>query len=466
MEAPDLLTLGNRRIFNNDSFRGDQLRICQTVLDDKEVFVVQHTGFGKSLTYQLPAVVSRGVTVVISPLVSLMHDQVQALKAKNISALQYTSDMSDADRFCAIDVIRRSRIQLLYVAPEALMGEGHLQKALAELWHNSLLRRFVVDEAHCCSEFGHDFRPAYSRLGELKDTFPGVLFTAITGTATERTKTDIKKILRMKNPVEFFGTSRRANLILNVEEKFWGEETVNEIVVDSCWKQILAFVLDQPTTSTGIIYCMTKKDTEKLANWLSQQKQGGDSIKAAHYHGELNTAQRSQVYNAWMRGETRIVVATTAFGMGVDKGDVRWIVHHSMPQSMEAYVQEVGRAGRDGAIAKCLMLFSAKTVQVIRKNFQKDLVTKEARRRKLVEIEQFSQNVKQICRHRLLMEHFAEEGDTKLCNSMCDACCESRSSAPQKSTRPRRASAGIAGKRAASSPPRADARRRRKSAPA
>jgi len=365
----DDLDMCNRAVFQNREFRYPQKEICNHTLRKKDCFVLLATGGGKSLCYQLPAVLSRGVTVVVSPLISLIQDQVDSLSrlkladgSRGIPAhfLNSTSGVS-AYRGIMDDLYRHQPcMKLLYVTPEGLAMEGsRLNQALQSLYDRSLLERLVVDEAHCVSTWGHDFRPDYKNLGQLRRKFPGVPMMALTATATPAVQEDILKVLRMTGPdcKRFITTFNRPNLRFEVRPKSSGTSSEPQHKGQPWARVELArFICSVPQQATGIVYCLSRDECKQTAMGLKSVF----NIRAGYYHAGMCPGDRSRIQRAWQSGDVQVCVATIAFGMGIDKANVRWVVHYCMPKSLDGYFQEAGRAGRDGDPAHCVVFYSHK----------------------------------------------------------------------------------------------------------
>ncbi len=331
-----------KRYFGFTSFRPLQEEIIRDSLGGKDVFAVLPTGGGKSLCFQLPALVRPGLTVVVSPLIALMKDQVDALKAAGVPATFLNSSLAAGQSGPRLRGLHNGEFRLLYVAPERLMLSGFLDDV--QRWNVSL---FAIDEAHCISEWGHDFRPEYRQLAALRDRFPDVPVMALTATATERVRRDVVVQLRLRSAGCYVASFNRPNLTYRVFAKA------------GAYGQILSFLHARPRESgirpreSGIIYCQARKTDEALSGKLN-----ADGVRAAPYHAGMETAERTRSQEAFLRDEVRVVCATIAFGMGINKPNVRFVVHHDLPKNIESYYQETGRAGRDGLPSECLLLFS------------------------------------------------------------------------------------------------------------
>ena len=324
-----------KQYFGFSSFRPLQEEIIHDALAGKDVFAVLPTGGGKSLCFQLPALARPGLTVVVSPLIALMKDQVDALQAAGVPATFLNSSLAAGESRPRMRGLHNGEFRMLYVAPERLMLSGFVEDL--QKWNVNL---FAIDEAHCISEWGHDFRPEYRQIASLREKFPTVPMMALTATATERVRGDIEKQLQLREPRCYVASFNRPNLTYRVSAKA------------GSYEQILNFIRARGRES-GIIYCQARKTTENLASKLS-----ADGIPAAPYHAGLDPATRSQNQEAFLRDEVRVVCATIAFGMGINKPNVRFVIHYDLPKNIEGYYQETGRAGRDGLPSECLLLFS------------------------------------------------------------------------------------------------------------
>ncbi|KAA8493785.1 ATP-dependent DNA helicase Q1 [Porphyridium purpureum] len=337
-----------QKVFGIVSFRPLQREALNAFLAGNDVIAVLPTGLGKSLIFQLPFALNGGIVLVVSPLISLMEDQVLSLQARGLSAKLLCSDTvkHDVNRIYAIlaaDAATQPRL-LLYVTPERLAKSKMLMNKLQRAFANGILRAIAIDEAHCCSTWGHDFRPDYTKVGILRSQFPGVPIVALTATASARVVEEIKQMLLIPSAVVFRGLFDRPNLFYSVCHK------PNKAAIVS---EIAALIKRLYEGQSGIIYCFSRKESSLVAGELAAL-----GIKAAPYHAQMDVAARSNVYRAWKSGKTQVVVATIAFGLGIDKPDVRFVIHHTMSKSLESYYQESGRAGRDGKEADCIVLYS------------------------------------------------------------------------------------------------------------
>ncbi len=378
--------------FGYDSFRPNQLEIIQHVLSGKDTLAIMPTGGGKSLCYQLPALAQQGVAIVISPLIALMKDQVDALQSNGVSAAFYNSTQDQQTQEDILESLMAGTLKLLYVAPESIWGiANYLQKSIISL--------IAVDEAHCISSWGHDFRPAYTQLKRLKLEFPEAPIIALTATADKATQLDIVKQLAVPHATKFISSFDRPNLYLDVRP---GQQRL---------QQIFKF-LGPRGLQSGIIYCLSRKNTETLAAKL---KAKGYDAKA--YHAGLSPELRTSIQEDFVNDTTPIIVATVAFGMGIDKSNVRWVIHYNMPKNIEGYYQEIGRGGRDGLKAHALLFYSYADVMQLRK-FAQDTQTQEIQIAKLERMQQFAEALS--CRRKALLNYFGEF-ITQDCGN-CDIC--------------------------------------------
>ncbi len=385
-----------KKYFGFESFRPMQAEIIQAVYDKRDTLVLMPTGGGKSLCYQLPAITVDGCCVVVSPLISLMKDQVESLRASGIKAAFLNSSLSLAEQSAVEDDLYNGHLNLLYVSPEKLLSQQFLP-----LLKRTNVNLFAIDEAHCISSWGHDFRQEYTQLSFLKRQFADVPITALTATADKITRNDIIRQLQLDQPEIFIASFDRPNISLEVRP---GQRRA---------EQIIDFIRQRPGQS-GIIYCLSRRNTEDVCARLLKQ-----GIRAAYYHAGMNSAERSKVQEDFINDRVPVVCATVAFGMGIDKSNVRWVMHYNLPKSIESYYQEIGRAGRDGAKAEALMFYSYRDVSVLRDLLQQnesDLL--EIKLAKLERIRQFADSL--ICRRKILLSYFGEDKAENCGN--CDVC--------------------------------------------
>jgi bloom syndrome protein len=408
----------NRRVFRHDRFRQGQKEAIAAALMGEDVFVLMPTGGGKSLCYQLTGYRQQGVTIVVSPLLSLIQDQVRGLRELNISAEACPGSLSHAEYQVIVGRMKNGDIRFVYVTPEKLILSDHFFSVLSELSERKMLTRFVIDEAHCVSQWGHDFRPEYSRLSILKQTFPNVPLMALTATATSAVKTDIVKVLNIPECRMIQQSFNRPNLFYEVIEKPSGFLKQCETMLN--W--IREHKYDQ---ACGIIFCMTTNETERVSDWLREQE-----MSASHYHAKLAPAERTRVQTQWTSGVIHIMVATVAFGMGIDKADVRFIIHHTIPKSLESYYQESGRGGRDGRRTHCLLLYRVGDKAAVRRLIcRADEHTHQYRaaERTKIDLDLLDRVVayasdRITCRRVLLLRYFGEKISPDDCHQCCDNC--------------------------------------------
>ena len=390
-----------KKYFGFDTFKGDQEAIIQNVLDGNDTFVLMPTGGGKSLCYQLPSLLMEGTAVVISPLIALMKNQVDVIS--NLSDVEGIAHyLNSSLNKAAIDRvktdIREGRTKLLYVAPESLTKEENV-----EFLKTVKISFYAIDEAHCISEWRHDFRPEYRRIRPIVNEIGSAPVIALTATATDKVRTDIKKSLGILDAVEFKSSFNRPNLYYEVRQKTKDVD-----------KDIIKFIRQHPGKS-GIIYCLSRKKVEELASILK-----ANDIKSAPYHAGLDSATRSQTQDDFLMERIDVIVATIAFGMGIDKPDVRFVIHYDIPKSLEGYYQETGRAGRDGGEGLCLAFYSHKDLQKLDKFMEgKPVAEQDIGRQLLQETAAYAET--SVCRRKMLLHYFGEIYEKSNCDN-CDNC--------------------------------------------
>ncbi len=397
------LTKQLKQFFGFDKFKGDQEAIISNLLEGNDTFVLMPTGGGKSLCYQLPSLIMEGTAIVVSPLIALMKNQVDVINGmseKGGVAHYINSSLNKAAITQVMNDIRSGLTKLLYVAPESLNKEEYV-----EFLKTIKISFYAIDEAHCISEWGHDFRPEYRNIRPTINKIGNAPVIALTATATDKVRTDIKKSLGISDAKEFKSSFNRPNLYYEVRQKRTDDDTN---------KQIIMFIRQNPGKS-GIIYCLSRKKVEELAEILK-----ANEIKAAPYHAGLDSATRSQTQDDFLMERIDVIVATIAFGMGIDKPDVRFVIHYDITKSLEGYYQETGRAGRDGGEGQCIVFYSPKDLQKLEKFMEgKPVAEQDIGRQLLQETEAYAES--SVCRRKLLLHYFGEEYKQDNCRN-CDNC--------------------------------------------
>lgn len=395
-----------KNVFKIEKFRELQLPTMNAVLSNEDVILVMPTGGGKSLCYQLPAVISKGITIVVSPLVALMEDQLHGLQKNNVKAkmLSAKADKENVKIIMNALVDKKSDLKLIYVTPEYMAKSNRFMSKLQKAFEMKRLDRFAIDEVHCCSQWGHDFRPDYKFLGIFKSMFPGVPILGLTATAPAKIIVDVQKMLDIQGCLVLRATFNRPNLLYEVRRKPGDKNT--------CLAMIENLLKNRFKDKSGIIYTTTIKDAEQLTSDLRAL-----GLKVGCYHAMLESAYRSEVYSKWISGKYQVVIATIAFGLGIDKSDVRFVIHHCISKSMENFYQESGRAGRDGKKSACIVLYRLPDVfKLSTMVFQDKVGLQNLYRMVAYCLDQSS------CRRSLIATHFEETWTRSDCAEMCDHC--------------------------------------------
>ena len=387
-----------KKFYGYDSFRPGQFEVIEAVCSGRDAVVIMPTGGGKSICYQMPALLNDGCVVVVSPLIALMQDQVQALMANGIPAVAINSNRSDFDNRSDIDAAHAGRIKIIYLSPERLIAD-------IDQWLTRLnICLFAIDEAHCISQWGHDFRKVYTQLSALKSKFPNIPIMALTATADRLTRDDISRQLGLKDPLRWLGSFNRPNLSLKV---ITGATSRQKI-------QTVQGLTRRYPNDSGIVYTLSRKNAESANEQLNRL-----GIRSTVYHAGLTPSQRQKAQSLFTNGQVQVVCATIAFGMGIDKSNIRWVVHFNLPANIESYYQEIGRAGRDGLPAETVLFYSYQDVVLRRGLIEKsESALQQIFTEKLTQMQRYAEA--QVCRRRILMSYFGEEMSEDCHN--CDVC--------------------------------------------